>query len=277
MRIIFLLITVSLFTFSTYAQKWEAGIFLGGSNYMGDLTVGYLDLKETHTSIGAYGQYNLNEHFSFRAGFYYGTISGNDANADSPQRQLRNLSFQSRIYEAGLHTLWYPFPNKIYIRDNLLRPYFFTGVALFHFNPQAYYMGEWVDLQPLGTEGQYIGFEDRQYSLTQISIPIGAGFSYDVTDAFSVGMEVGVRKTFTDYLDDVSTTYVSNRRLLEESGPLSAALADRSGEVQPGHKYTEPDTRGNPGNDDWYVFAGVNLGFKLFTQNERQKRLNCKF
>ena len=134
---------------------------------------------------------------------------------------------------------------------------------MFRFNPQAEYNDRWIDLQPLGTEGQGIkGYEDR-YKLTQISIPFGIGYKFNIWRNFAGAVEWGMRRTFTDYLDDVSTVYVETNKLSSNNGPLSAALADRSLEPLGPDGTNTSMQRGETNREDWYIFTGFMLTFKI--------------
>ena len=147
-------------------------------------------------------------------------------------------------------------------------PYIFAGLSVFSYNPRAQYNGVWYDLQPLGTEGQgttaYTG--RKTYSLTQIAFPFGIGCKFSLNKLFCFGVEWGMRKTFTDYLDDVSTTYVDPVQLEAEKGTVAAALSNRSITI-PGQPSIEPGkARGNSRTKDWYAFAGLTLTMKIITK-----------
>jgi len=131
---------------------------------------------------------------------------------------------------------------------------------VFFYNPRTDYEGDWYDLQPLGTEGQgTTGYPDRTpYSLTQLAIPFGVGFKFSLSKNASLGIEYGIRKTFTDYLDDVSTTYADTSGLKAENTRIAMLLSDRSGRY-----YPEGYNRGDENNKDWYTFLGVTLTFKI--------------
>ena len=102
--------------------------------------------------------------------------------------------------------------------------------------------------------------ERRPYPLTQVCMPFGVGMRWRLSKNVSLTAEYGFRKTWTDYLDDVSTTYVGSEVLLAEvqDGVLAAALADRS-EV--------PNAvgikRGDDSLDDWYSYFNLSLGMNL--------------
>ena len=143
-----------------------------------------------------------------------------------------------------------------------LNPYIFTGVSVFHINPKAKLNGTWYDLQPLGTEGQGIDPSQKPYSLWQFSIPIGIGFKYAFDKQWGIGLEYGIRKTFTDYIDDVSTNYY----VPDANGPIAVGLANRTGELGPfGHKeWVRPgDQRGQPLYKDSYMFLMINVNYKI--------------
>ena len=135
--------------------------------------------------------------------------------------------------------------------------YVYTGISIFHYNPKAENQyGEFVDLQELGTEGQgTTSFPDKEkYSLIQYAIAIGGGFKIAVNPSFNIILEYGVRKTFTDYLDDVSTTYPGDILSMTNEATY---MSDPSGSHEIGEQ------RGDPDKKDWYSFAGITLSFKL--------------
>jgi len=254
----------SLFAFRAGAQGWEVGAFLSGSNYEGDLAPIAFQPRETHSAAGGFIRYNPARFFSFRLGLTYGVISGTDANAIDPALRQRNLSFKSNILDLALTAEWNILGYDAYVRP--FSPFLFAGVAGFHFNPRALYKGEWVYLQPLGTEGQGTSaFPDRKkYPLYQVSIPVGLGVKIALADLVNMGVEIGFRKTFTDYLDDVSKTYVDPLILISENGSLANALSNRTGEyLGTPVLYGNGDQRGDPTDMDWYLFGGVTISFNL--------------
>ncbi|MDQ3278945.1 MAG: hypothetical protein M3Q06_11505, partial [Bacteroidota bacterium] len=151
-------------------------------------------------------------------------------------------------------------------------PYAFAGVGLYHFNPYVKDSGQKVFLKPLSTEGQ--GLQQyptrKPYALTQVSVPFGGGVKYNISDNVRIGLEIGMRRLFTDYLDDVSKTYVDANDLLAAKGPVAVKYAYRGNEV-PGEIPGYPDVgfpakdaqRGNPKANDWLYFTGLHLTFRL--------------
>jgi hypothetical protein len=253
---------------SIMAQYWDIGIFLGGSNYSGDLVDkgGVIYMNETHFARGVFARYNFTQRFSLKGSLYKGAISGSDDNAreNYSKKYSRNLSFESSLLDVSAQLEFNLLKFKSGHFKHKYAPYIFLGVGYLKFNPQALYNGKWVNLQPLGTEGQGIAlYNDRIYSLSQIVVPFGFGWKQSITRNLNVGLEVSFRKTFTDYLDDVSTTYVDPDDLIRVHGQISADLSNRTGEVGEYIPYNDKNPRGNPDNNDWYYFAGLTISYSI--------------
>ena len=235
---------------------------MGTTYYLGDLNPSKQFLL-TKPAFGIVYRYNLSTRWALKLDGLYGNVAGDDAVAKFNVQ--RNLSFKSTIFEFSpqleLNFLNYMTGNK---KKDYFTPYIFGGVSVFAFNPKASYNGTWYNLQPLGTEGQGTTEVGTQhYSLVNIAFPFGLGVKYSVGKNICIGVEWGLRKTTTDYLDDVSTTYADPAILKAENGPIAAILADRS--TIP----NEPGTqRGNSNTKDWYSFAGafITIKFKAFKE-----------
>jgi hypothetical protein len=255
------------------AQFWEFGGMLGASNYSGDLSPTPVVMSETHPAVGGIVRYNVNRHFTMKGNIYYGTLSGSDENTDNPKNRARNLSFKTNLLEVGANAEINLTGFEAGSRDDRTSPYLFAGLCLFKFDPMAEYTDpvtrktSWIRLQPLGTEGQgTTTFNERhKYPLTQVAIPFGAGFKHNFAGNWNFGMELGWRKTFTDYIDDVSLTYVPDYILRAQNGEYAANLSDRSGELTGDNSFskTDLDPRGNPTNKDWYFFGGVTITYTI--------------
>ncbi len=248
-----------------YKPFWEVGVMGGVSAYHGDLTEGVLD--RPHVAAGALLRYHYSPGLVFKANIYYGTLSGDDARASDPQRRMRNLSFRSPVIDmaltAELNLARFSPSVRSYAQTT---PYLFAGLNLFRFNPHTLYDGRWIPLQPLGTEGQgTIYYDDRQpYPLTQVAIPFGVGIRSMVGSRIVVGAELGLRKTFTDYIDDVSRTYVEKEILLAERGALAWELSVRMDEYLGEEVIPSPSTyRGDPTTKDWYGIGGITVSYLL--------------
>ncbi len=217
----------------------------------------------------------LNRWFTWRVGISIAQIEGADRyNRD--YLQPRNLSFYSNIKEiyTGLGV------NMLDLSNNRFTPYVYGGIALYHFNPWTYdNTGAKVFLKPLSTEGQGLSQYPSQkpYRLTQLAIPFGIGAKYAINDCMYLGMEFSQRKTFTDYLDDVSSFYVDEDVLLQEKGPLAVSLAYRGDELPNGAGYPSHGTqRGTKTEMDWYYFLGVTFEMKISCLKATLSRLGDK-
>jgi hypothetical protein len=262
----FLVALIIILPFSGIAQSpLQLIIFAGVSNYQGDLQPKRVTFQQSNLSVGAGLRYEITRDFALRGEFRYGHLEANDK-LNGPRYEHRNLNFQSKLYEAsGL--VEYSF-NDLF--ESSFVPYVFAGLAIYHFNPFTYdTSGTYQLLRPLHTEGQGLPqYPDRKlYNLNQFALPFGIGVRFEANDYINIGFELGMRKLFTDYLDDVSTTYVDEQTLLNARGPLATELAYRGDELKNGAPYPlGGSVRGGP-HKDWYYFTGVTIGFRLFDLN----------
>src|SRR5258706_279619 len=239
------------------------GFSLSGLDYYGDLAPlpsrFSTDLSFTKPAIGISFFHRFGPRYTLVGQFMYGTLKGSDAESAKKSggestnfNQVRNLSFRNRIKELSLTAYFDLFENEgTYISRVKWTPYLFAGIAVFLHNPQAKEpatfldgtpnpnAGKWVNLQPLGTEGQQAGtstllptdvnYGIKTYSLVQVAIPFGAGARFRLNEVFDLWFDFGFRYTFTDYLDDVSKNYVDVTRFKD---PLAQAMSYRSNEIK---------------------------------------------
>lgn len=247
----------------------ELGAFLGGSYYVGDLNPGSHFNKFTRLGVGVMYRHNYNLRFAIRGNAFYGNITADDAESNSEAQRQRNLSFKSSIIELSGQFEFNFFRYKMGDYRFPYSPYLFVGAGMFKFNPEAELNGQWVDLEPLGTEGQGTSANsDKKYSLIQASIPFGAGLKFNIGEFACLAIEWGMRRTFTDYLDDVSKTYPDATILASERGEIAAALSDRSLSKDNGVNNAGRQ-RGFAGTRDWYSFSGFILSFRLGSKKEK--------
>lgn len=253
--LLFLVLGISLFAQRSRRnfRQHEIGIFLGGSYYTGDLNPKrhFFLMKP---AVGLFYRFTPNYRYAFRAGFNTGTIMGDDSQSEDSDQRRRNLNFKSRINEfyaqAEFNFLEYRISNDKYKFSIFL----FAGIDVFNFNPQGNLGGgQWENLRPLRTEGQ-----TKKYKLWQVGIPFGIGVKVNVSKWIGLGLEWGPRKTFTDYLDDVSKTY-PNLNINPPNGALGLAFSNRSLD---GGDLTNSQ-RGNPRTKDWFYFFGLTLNIKI--------------
>lgn len=244
-------------------SQWHLTAWGGASSYQGDLQSKRLTLDQSHFGFGLGLKYDLTDHWSLRTEINHGTVEASDSRNDAKLKP-RNLSFQTRILEGNLLAEYSFFD----LRTKSITPYVFGGVAIFHYNPYAYdTSGNKVYLRPLSTEGQGLAqYPDmKPYRLTQFAIPFGGGIRLRMTENITIGYELGMRKLFTDYLDDVSGRYVDQAVLLQERGPKAVEMAFRGGELKNSTATYPADgtLRGGAKFKDWYYFQGITLSIGL--------------
>jgi len=257
-----LVIILSITCFRVDAQKgYEIGGWLGVAHYFGDLNTTY-KVNRPGIAGGIVGRYNFNTRISVKVSGNYGRVSAYDSDSKNQFQLARNLSFRSDIIE-GTGQIEFNFLPYIHgDRDDFFTPYLFGGLGFSYFNPKAQLNGEWVPLQPLGTEGQPIGGE---YNTGQISLVYGAGFKMDLSYAWSLNIEFSARAMFTDYLDDVSTVYPNSVELQALRGDLAAMLSDRSLEVSSEAIGEQGRQRGTSSTNDAYAFLSVGIVYYIGT------------
>lgn len=257
-------------TLTTNAQALNFNIFAGFSNYQGELQERQFTINQAHPAFGAGLEYELTDKLHIRITGIFGKISGDDKK--SKKNLSRNLNFTSPITEISLG-LEYQLLN-LYTKK--FSPYIFAGISRFGFNPTATdTVGRKIKLQPMSTEGQGFYADRKKYKLGQFAIPFGAGVKMNIGRTMILGLEVGMRKTFTDYLDDVSTTYIDEFVLFNNRGQQAVDISYRGDELPGGSAFYPADgtQRGNEKTKDWYYFGGVTLGFRLNSLEEREEKL----
>lgn len=243
-----------LLPFLLCGQYLEIGTYLGTSTYIGDLSEQKLS-GDFGSTLGIFARYNMSKTFSVKGSFTRGVIKGSDEDAGKLDIQMRNLSFRSDVVELAATGELNLMPYNIRDKKTAV-PYIFGGIALFHFNPQAQFKGEWLDLAPLHTEAQ-------SYKKFQVAVPFGLGFKFNLSYKVNFGLEFGMRKTFTDYLDDVSGKYPDILEM-RKTDPLAASLSYRTPELTGSFGENPVGTdRGNASNDDWYFFGGLTISVNM--------------
>ena len=279
--------------FGNEQTKVEVGINIGPSFFLGDLGghrgkgTGFikdLNLPLTKVMKGLFATVYPNEWLGVRAAAEIGELEGEDKIIDTKGvnelwRKQRNLDFKSNISEAYLAAEVFPLMLLNASHEDYkprLRPYGVIGVGVFHFNPKGSLTNAngyktWYALKPLHTEGE--GFAEypqkKDYALTQLNIPMGGGVKYIISDRVNLSFEVLLRKTFTDYIDDVSTEYIDPIYFDKYLSPSDAAIAKQIhdkvvGIVTPSLTRNSPDVqRGNPNQNDTYFTVFLKFGVRL--------------
>jgi hypothetical protein len=254
--------------FSKRKQYNSVGVTLTAMNYFGDITpepsIPSLRFGATRWNFGGTFTHRFTPRISARAGLTYGQITGDDSKAadqndsEGRYRYNRNMNFRNNIAELSAVGIFDLIPNRNnYIKRPDLVPYLLAGVAGYVGNPKGKYTdGNFVELQPLRTEGV-------AYNRAGIAIPFGAGARYKLNKSFDLGFEIIFRKTFSDYLDDVSTVYVDKSKLSPGAGQYFGGgnVISTDGEFT---NFNGPGIqRGKSNEDDWYVTAGFTVNYIL--------------
>lgn len=280
------------FIFGNEKTKWEAGINFGPSFFLGDLggnagkgTPFLKDINFEFTKMmkGAFITCYPSRIFGLRLSASLTYLEGDDAiintnGINELWRKQRNLDFRTNITEANLCVELYPTMvfNTNSDDEPRFRPYGLIGVGIFHYNPQGSLTDSrgnktWYYLHPLRLEGQ--GMAEYPYSqpykLTQLNIPMGGGIKYFLSDRVNLSMELLYRKTFTDYIDDVSKKYIDPKSfakyLSASDASLATKLSDKSiGIIYPGMtRYPAGTQRGDLKDGDTYFSIVAKVGFRL--------------
>jgi opacity protein-like surface antigen len=250
-----------------HAQRWHINVTGGLSNYSGDLQAKAYTFDQSFFAFGAGVQYDITRNFSAISNISYMKVGASDQ-YNNPDLVARNLSFQSNILEWNL-VGEYTFLD---ITQKKFSPFIFAGIAIFHYDPYAYdTLGQLLYLQGMSTEGEGLAaYPDKKaYNLTQFAIPVGGGIKFRVSENVVLAYEVGFRKTFTDYLDDVSTDYVDQTILQNAKGPLAVEMAYRGNELKGGAPYPPAGTtRGGSKYKDLYYYTGIRVSIALISKHD---------
>ena len=269
------------------------GLTATAANYLGDLTPGpsilSTDPELTRYNIGVYAMRKFYPRLSGQVRLSWARLRGDDAESTKPMetqdagRWQRNLNFRNDIKELAVLGIYDLVATRKGHQDRKdLTPYIYGGVAVFHHNPKTYYNGGrmeegFYELQPLQTEGV-------KYSKVQFSLPFGFGFRYRLGRELDLAFDIGWRRTFTDYLDDVSTVYADKNELATR-GEAAWILSDRSLDhpalqggsyLIDGKPYTggtsEPGMqRGDRTRNDWYILTGFTLSYSIAPKSKTPK------
>lgn len=272
----FLVVLISVFSlsvgtkvsaqFESVVMEGEIGLMLGGAHYFGDLNT-RAALNRPKLAVGAFFRKQFNNYVGVRVSGNYARLGYSDIyNTHNEFQQRRNLSFNTNIFELSLQGDFNFFkfiPGDPYHR---FTPYITLGAGIFSYDPYAYLQEQKIFLRPLGTEGQGSpAYPDRKpYNTMAFAIPFGVGVKYALNDRMNIGFEIVHRFTNTDYLDDVSKTYVGADKFPSNAGLPSNGLLLQDRSYETGEILgIEGRQRGLPGQKDQFVTAGIVLSFNL--------------
>lgn len=253
--------------FNPNVLQGEFGVTLGAAHYFGDLNT-RASLNRPKIAVGAFYRKQFNNYLAARLAIHYAQLGYSDVYSKNEYQKLRNLSFNTDILEIALSGDFNFFKFQPGDPHHNFTPYITLGVGVFSYNPYAYLNNKKYYLRPLGTEGQNIAYTDaatgktrKPYGSMAMCVPIGMGIKYNVNDKFNISFQIAQRLTFTDYLDDVSTTFVGEDKFIN---PTARLLQDRSYEKGTSIGI-EGRQRGWSKQKDQYVIAEMGITFNIST------------
>lgn len=246
-----------------YVQTGEFGVTAGAAHYFGDLN-NRANINRPKIALGAFFRRQFGNYISARIMGHYAKLGYSDIYSDNEFQQSRNLSFNTDIFELAIVGDFNFFKFIPTDPRHSFTPYASLGVGFMTYDPYAYYNNEKVYLRPLNTEGQTFYQGRKSYGTTALVMPVGFGIKYAISDKVNLSFEVNYRFTTTDYLDDVSTTYIGLDKFPSTSGGKSLAgiMQDRSYEVGPPIG-VEGRQRGFSKQKDQYAMAEIGISFNL--------------
>lgn len=247
----------------TYFTSTEWGISVGASQYFGDLNQNY-GFKTVTPAFGIYMRKHMNPYISVKIVANYTNVGYDDKLNSDPYEKDRNLNFKSDIIEVATQAEFNFF--KFITGDPYYRwtPFVTLGVGFFYYDPYTFYNGTKYYLRPLGTEGQFSGYSGRQYEPVAACFPIGMGVKYWLKGGVNLTLEIADRLTTTDYLDDVSATYVGASKFV--SGTPAYYLQNRTLEINPNSDLGQSGKqRGNTSSKDQYIMCLLSLSWHFVT------------
>lgn len=260
-----LFLFIAIVPFSSRGQMYftplEVGIAGGVSQYFGDLNEHY-GIKTIHAGGGFYLRRRLNSYISVKLLANYTQVGYDDKYNKASYQIQRNLNFKSDITEVALQAEFNFFSFVTGDPYRRFTPFLTGGIGMFYYEPYTEYYGQKIYLRPLGTEGQNAGYADRKYSNTSVCFPVGAGVKFWIKGGVNLTFEIANRLTLTDYMDDVSATYVGLDKF--KKSPNGGALQDRSLEKNGNTMIgTQGKQRGNTSSKDQYMMALFSVSFNF--------------
>lgn len=246
-----------------FDRSKEIGVSAGTAYYLGELNPYRHFGGRLRFSGGANYRHNFDKRWTLKIGVLYGQVEAWDEDSKDPWRRNRNLNFRNQFYEGSATVELNFIEYQLGSREHWISPYLFTGLSFYSMNPQGNLNDVWRPLQPAGTEGQGLPGNDDLYRLTGFAIPAGFGLRMNIYAVFGFSLEWGIRRTWTDYFDDVSGVYPDPNQLINSRSRLTARLSDQSIERERANGTNTDLQRGDPGRKDLYVFVMGTLTMRI--------------
>ncbi|MBI2269462.1 MAG: hypothetical protein HYU69_03795 [Bacteroidetes bacterium] len=245
-----------------YKYEWIGGVGmtnflgdLGGANQIGTHFVKDWEWSATRPSLTGGLRYKNSRYIAFKGALSFAMLYGSDNLTQEPIRRNRNINFRSPVIELSTQVEFFVNKEK---QGSLYRIKNARGARR-------------LDLQGYLFAG--IGFGGpKKYAPFTMSFPFGAGGKYGLDNKWSIGLEIGLHYTLSDYLDDVSGVYYDNNKILQAKGTAAAYLADPQLGNIPSQSLAGQE-RGHSNHADAFMFAVVNVNYKVMYR----KRTRSKF
>ena len=179
------IIIISILTIQySHSQINELGVFVGGSNFIGDVgATNYISPNKL--ALGAVYRWNRSTRHSYRASLIYTELEADDLKSDDPRRTQRGYSFTNKIMEASIGMELTFFDFDLHSERKMATPYLYSGITATNYD----------DFYFLNTQTS-----EKNLRWT-LGIPMAIGFKTTFIDNFVFSIEVGARYTFTDGID----------------------------------------------------------------------------
>jgi hypothetical protein len=295
---LFVIIIISSVTMNAQ-WLWDYGINIGATNYLGDIGgkektrrdfIADMKLSKTRWNVGGFVRYKWRPKISLRLAFDYIRVEGDDKLSSNPGRNYRNFNFKNDLFDLGLTGHWFFYEDNdlgnTYRYRNGFRAYIFGGVGGFYTNPKSKYQGEWVKMKDYDSEGY-------NYKSVVLNIPYGFGFYFTFDKKHRLGFEANVRKTFTDYIDDISGNYPEDPGNDYERGLFLRTTELPAEDIGAYRSHTWGMKRGDKTHKDSYMNVSLSYSYVIrgkssfyrtrykgnfFTKNKRKvRKIRAKF
>lgn len=264
MKLRMLFFVLATLPYRIWAQDLEIGGGIGIMVYDGELAPAEFALHPSNIRPGGgiFARFLHSHSLGTRLGLSYGILAGNEKIGG--EQYERGLKFRSHLVEfSGLGELY--LINQRYFRSKMIFSlYLSAGVAVFHFDPKNNATSTPTRLKPLHTEGQGLPGYGKPYSLLNVSIPYGFGFRFTKKSRWGYGAELLLRRSLTDYLDDVSAREVRYGDILENYGTESARWSNPLLTPTPDNydvRYIRGDRK-----PDYYFTLGISISYRLINR-----------
>lgn len=268
LRTSFILILLLAATGASHAQrKFETsktlGLTIGTGYYLGEVNPNGHFKGRMQPGFGGFLRFNINRRMGIRASLNRTVLMYYDEDNQDPWIANRNLHFRNAITEGAVVAEFNYSRYQIGNTKDRFAGYLFAGLSLYSHMPEAQIGDTWYALQPLGTEGQGTSSGEGRYATTGFAVPFGFGFKLNLGHFSALNIEWGMRRTWTDHLDDIGGYYASTAVLEDESGPLAEELSEARIEREGGLVDPVGQMRGYNGLDDRFAVMTASFTFRI--------------